>query len=422
MNIPLYVGVMAVLVLMSAYFSATETAFTSLSKTKLKLMTESNPRAQLALDLAERYDELVSTILIGNNIVNISLSSLGTLLFVGLIGDLGATVSTVVITIVVLIFGEVCPKGIAKDMPEKFAIFSAPFIRVVLFVFTPFNHCFKALKRLMSKLFHSDGDDKMSSEELLMIVDEAQQEGGIDKDESILLHNVIEFSDLKAEDVLTHRIDLEAVPLNMDKHEISRIFSESKYSRLLVYEESIDNIVGVLHQKDFYDEDGITSKAVNELMTTPIFILPTEKIDDVLRKLQKKKSHIAVVLDEYGGTTGIVTMEDILEELVGEIWDEHDEVIADYKKLSNDTYLVNCTMNLDDFMRKFEIDDDDYESVSLGGWIAEQLGSLPEEGETLEYGYLLITVKAIENRRITQVEVKINKDEELSFLAQGTEI
>ncbi|MBR6786341.1 MAG: HlyC/CorC family transporter [Clostridia bacterium] len=422
MNIPLYVGVMAVLVLMSAYFSATETAFTSLSKTKLKLMTESNPRAQLALDLAERYDELVSTILIGNNIVNISLSSLGTLLFVGLIGDLGATVSTVVITIVVLIFGEVCPKGIAKDMPEKFAIFSAPFIRVVLFVFTPFNHCFKALKRLMSKLFHSDGDDKMSSEELLMIVDEAQQEGGIDKDESILLHNVIEFSDLKAEDVLTHRIDLEAVPLDMDKHEISRIFSESKYSRLLVYEESIDNIVGVLHQKDFYDEDGITSKAVNELMTTPIFILPTEKIDDVLRKLQKKKSHIAVVLDEYGGTTGIVTMEDILEELVGEIWDEHDEVIADYKKLSNDTYLVNCTMNLDDFMRKFEIDDDDYESVSLGGWIAEQLGSLPEEGETLEYGYLLITVKAIENRRITQVEVKINKDEELSFLAQGTEI
>ena len=422
MNIPLYVGVMAVLVLMSAYFSATETAFTSLSKTKLKLMTESNPRAQLALDLAERYDELVSTILIGNNIVNISLSSLGTLLFVGLIGDLGATVSTVVITIVVLIFGEVCPKGIAKDMPEKFAIFSAPFIRVVLFVFTPFNHCFKALKRLMSKLFRSDGDDKMSSEELLMIVDEAQQEGGIDKDESILLHNVIEFSDLKAEDVLTHRIDLEAVPLDMDKHEISRIFSESKYSRLLVYEESIDNIVGVLHQKDFYDEDGITSKAVNELMTTPIFILPTEKIDDVLRKLQKKKSHIAVVLDEYGGTTGIVTMEDILEELVGEIWDEHDEVIADYKKLSNDTYLVNCTMNLDDFMRKFEIDDDDYESVSLGGWIAEQLGSLPEEGETLEYGCLLITVKAIENRRITQVEVKINKDEELSFLAQGTDI
>ena len=422
MNIPLYVGVMAVLVLMSAYFSATETAFTSLSKTKLKLMTESNPRAQLALDLAERYDELVSTILIGNNIVNISLSSLGTLLFVGLIGDLGATVSTVVITIVVLIFGEVCPKGIAKDMPEKFAIFSAPFIRVVLFVFTPFNHCFKALKRLMSKLFRTGGDDKMSSEELLMIVDEAQQEGGIDKDESILLHNVIEFSDLKAEDVLTHRIDLEAVPLDMDKHEISRIFSESKYSRLLVYEESIDNIVGVLHQKDFYDEDGITSKAVNELMTTPIFILPTEKIDDVLRKLQKKKSHIAVVLDEYGGTTGIVTMEDILEELVGEIWDEHDEVIADYKKLSNDTYLVNCTMNLDDFMRKFEIDDDDYESVSLGGWIAEQLGSLPEEGETLEYGYLLITVKAIENRRITQVEVKINKDEELSFLAQGTEI
>jgi len=411
MNIPLYVGVMAVLVLMSAYFSATETAFTSLSKTKLKLMAENSRRAQLAYDLAERYDELVSTILIGNNIVNISLSSIGTLLFVHILGDLGATVSTVVITVIVLIFGEVCPKGIAKDMPEKFAIFSAPIIRVVLVVFTPFNRFFTALKRLLSKLFRSNSDDRMSAEELLMIVEEAQQDGGIDKDESILLHNAIEFSDLQAEDILTHRMDLEAIDIDTDKKEISRIFSQSKYSRLLVYKESIDNIIGVIHQKDFYAEEGITSKSVNEIMTTPIFILPTEKIDDVLRKLQKKKSHIAVVVDEYGGTTGIVTMEDILEELVGEIWDEHDEVIADYKKLGDDTYLINCTMNLDDFIRKFEIDDDEYESVSLGGWIAEQMGSLPEEGEVLNYGRLRITVKAIENRRITQVEVKVNREE-----------
>ena len=410
MNIPLYVGVMAALVLMSAYFSATETAFTSLSKTKLKLMAEDNRRAALAYDLAERYDELVSTILIGNNIVNISLSSLGTLLFVGILGDIGATVSTVVITILVLIFGEVCPKGIAKDMPEKFAIFSAPVIRVIVVVFTPFNSFFTMLKRLLGKIFRSDGDDKMSSEELLMIVDEAQQDGGIDKDESILLHNAIEFSDLRAEDILTHRMDLEAISIEADKKEISRVFSQSKYSRLLVYKDSIDNIVGVLHQKDFYDEFGITGKDVKDLMTTPIFILPTEKIDDVLRKLQKKKSHIAVVLDEYGGTTGIVTMEDILEELVGEIWDEHDEVVLDYKKLDKNVYLVNCTMNLDDFIRKFEIDDDEYESVSLGGWIAEQLGRFPDVNDTLDYGNLHITVKAIENRRITQVEVVVHPD------------
>ena len=410
MNIPLYVGVMAALVLMSAYFSATETAFTSLSKTKLKLMAEDNRRAALAYDLAERYDELVSTILIGNNIVNISLSSLGTLLFVGILGDIGATVSTVVITILVLIFGEVCPKGIAKDMPEKFAIFSAPVIRVIVVVFTPFNSFFTMLKRLLGKIFRSDGDDKMSSEELLMIVDEAQQDGGIDKDESILLHNAIEFSDLRAEDILTHRMDLEAISIEADKKEISRVFSQSKYSRLLVYKDSIDNIVGVLHQKDFYDEFGITGKDVKDLMTTPIFILPTEKIDDVLRKLQKKKSHIAVVLDEYGGTTSIVTMEDILEELVGEIWDEHDEVVLDYKKLDKNVYLVNCTMNLDDFIRKFEIDDDEYESVSLGGWIAEQLGRFPDVNDTLDYGNLHITVKAIENRRITQVEVVVHPD------------
>ena len=410
MNIPLYVGVMAVLVLMSAYFSATETAFTSLSKTKLKLMAEDNRRAALAYDLAERYDELVSTILIGNNIVNITLSSLGTLLFVGILGDIGATVSTIVITILVLIFGEVCPKGIAKDMPEKFAVFSAPIIRIIVVVFTPFNAFFTMLKRFLSKLFHSDGDDKMSPEELLMIVDEAQQDGGIDKDESILLHNAIEFSDLKAEDILTHRMDLEAISTESDKKEISRVFSQSKYSRLLVYKDNIDNIVGVLHQKDFYDEFGITSKDVKDLMTTPIFILPTEKIDDVLRKLQKKKSHIAVVLDEYGGTTGIVTMEDILEELVGEIWDEHDEVVLDYKKLDKNVYLVNCTMNLDDFIRKFEIENDEYESVSLGGWIAEQMGRFPDVNDTLDYGKLHITVKTIENRRIAQVEVIVRPE------------
>ena len=410
MNVPLYVGIMAALVLMSAYFSATETAFTSLSKTKLKLMAETNRRAALAYELAERYDELVSTILIGNNIVNISLSSLGTLLFVGILGDLGATVSTAVITIIVLIFGEVCPKGIAKDMPEKFAVFSAPVIRIIVVLFTPFNRFFTMLKKMLSKIFHTDGDDKISPEELLMIVDEAQQDGGIDKEESILLHNAIEFSDLSAQDILTHRIDLEAIEINTDKKEVSRIFSQSKYSRLLVFDESIDNIIGVLHQKDFYDEEGITGKDIKELMTSPIFILPTEKIDDVLRKLQKKKSHIAVVVDEYGGTTGIVTMEDILEELVGEIWDEHDEVIADYKKLADNTYLVNCTMNLDDFLRKFEIEEDDCLSVSLGGWIAEQMGRLPEEGEALDIGKLHITVKSIENRRITQVEVKINQE------------
>jgi len=410
MNIPLYVGVMAMLVLMSAYFSATETAFTSLSKTKLKLMAESNRRAELAYNLAERYDELVSTILIGNNIVNIALSSLATLLFVGILGDLGATVSTIVITVIVLIFGEVCPKGIAKDMPEKFAIFSAPIIRVIVVLFAPFNRFFTMLKRIIGKVIRTDNGERMSSEELLMIVDEAQQDGGIDKDESILLHNAIEFSDLRAEDILTHRIDLEAIEIGTDKKEISRIFSQSKYSRLLVYDDSIDNIIGVLHQKDFYDEEGITSKDINELMTSPVFILPTEKIDDVLRKLQKKKSHIAVVVDEYGGTTGIVTMEDILEELVGEIWDEHDEVLQDYKKIEKNHYLVNCTMNLDDFLRKFEIDEDDYESVSLGGWIAEKMGSLPNEGETLDVGRVHITVKSVENRRITQVEVRIDPD------------
>ena len=366
-------------VIMSAYFSATETAFSSLNKTRLKAMAEKgNRRAELALSLSERYDKMLSTILIGNNIVNIALSSIATLLFVDIMkdADTAAAVSTVVITVVVLIFGEITPKSVAKDMPEKFAMFSAPLLNV-----------------------------------LLLLVEEVQQEGSIDETEGELLRNAIEFRDQVAEDILTHRTDLEAVSVDADKADVAKVFTQSRFSRLLVYEDTIDNIVGVINLKDFYVDSGITDKSIREIMTDPIFIHPSEKIRDLLHYLQENKAHIAVVVDEYGGTQGIVTMEDILEELVGEIWDEHDEVQETFQQMDEHTYRVDCMVNLSEFQDFFDVEFES-ESVSLGGWITEQLGGIPDVGDHFTFENLKVTVAELDAHRVSYATVVVQEPEE----------
>ena len=404
------IPVLIVLVIFSAYFSATETAFSSLNRIRLKNMAaDGNKRAASALELAEDYDRILSTILIGNNIVNILASSLATILFVALLGNAGVTWSTVVMTVVVLIFGEITPKSIAKDCPEQFAMFSSPLIRLLCWLFTPLNFLFSLWKKMIAKLFKIESDSKMSQEELLMLVDEVEQDGSIDEEEGSLLRNAIEFPELRAEDILTHRVDLEAVSIEADKEEVAKVFTETKFSRLPVYEESIDNIVGVIHQKDFYEGVGLTDKSLTELMTPPIFVLKSEKLNELLRLLQENKSHVAVVLDEYGGTLGIVTLEDILEELVGEIWDEHDEVTEEYRDIGENKWLVDCNVTLDDFGSRFEIEPES-ESVSLGGWVMECFGRIPEEGETYSYRNLIVKVTALEGQRITEVEVELLPD------------
>ena len=308
---------MVVCIAMSAYFSATETAFSSLNKTRLKVLADNgNKRAALALKLSEDYDKLISTILIGNNIVNIMVASIGTLLFVGLYGDIGATVSTVVVTIVVLIFGEITPKSVAKDTPERFALFSAPFIRLWILVLTPLNFLFSQWKKLVSRFFKTDDNAKMSHEELLLFMEDVEQDGGIDENEGELLRNALEFRDLTAAEILTHRIELEAVDIDESHEEIARVFTQSRFSRLLVYRDTIDQIVGVLHQKDFYINGKMTDQPITAIMTEPLFVYQHTKIRDILKMLQHQKSHVAVVVDDFGGTLGIVTMEDILEELV----------------------------------------------------------------------------------------------------------
>ncbi len=411
MNTPLYIIIMAALVLMSAYFSATETAFSSLNKTRLKVMSEKSKKAALALKLSENYDNLISSILIGNNIVNISLSSIGTVFFIYHFDDIGATISTVVITVIVLVFGEVCPKSIAKDMPESFATFSAPIIRVFMWVLAPINFLFSLLKKGLSKLLKVKKEEKTSQEELIMMVEEVTEEGTLNSEESILVQNAIEFSDLKAEDILTHRVDIEAFSVDAPKEEIANAFSQSKYSRLLVYEESIDNIIGVVHQKDFYTGTGVTKKNIRDIMTAPIFILPSKKIDELLRLLQKNKSHVAVVLDEYGGTYGLVTMEDILEELVGDIWDEHDEVTEEYRTVGENKFRVNCSMTVDDFCTQFDVEIET-ETISLSGWVTEQLAKIPDVGDSFDYLNLSIRVIETESHRVNEVEVIVNETEE----------
>ncbi len=404
---------MVILVLFSAYFSATETAFSSLNKTRIKTLVEKgNKRAKLVLKLSDNYDKLLSAILIGNNIVNISLASIATVLFVKLYGDVGATISTVVITVVVLIFGEISPKSLAKDSPEKFAMFSAPFINVLIIILTPLNFIFSQWKKLLSKVFKIEESQGISQEELLMIVDEVQQEGSIDDNSGELIRSAIEFRDLKAEEILTHRMDLEAVSIDADKQEIAEKFSQTKFSRLLIYDNSIDNIVGVIHQKDFYIDGAITPQSISEIMSAPVFVQQSDKINDILKTLQKEKSHVAVVLDEYCGTLGIVTMEDILEELVGEIWDEHDEVVESFIKIDDSTYTVECSITTEEFFEFFGLKPNE-ESISLSGWIMENLGDVPNVNDTFSYEHLDITVLEMDIHRTEKISVKVNEKPEI---------
>ena len=397
--------IMAVCLALSAYCSATETAFSSANTTRLRTLAEKGSgNAALALKLLEQYDRLLSTILIGNNIVNIATASIGTVLFVRHYGDAGATISTVVVTVVVLIFGEISPKSIAKDCAEKCAMLSAPILRVLIWVLMPLNLLFSLWKKLLAKVFRLNTDSKMSQEELLMLVDEVQQDGSIDRDEGELLKNAIGFSEQEAQDILIHRVDLAALPVTASKEEVAALFTQTKYSRLLIYQDSIDHILGTVHQKDFYVGCGVTDQPLSDIISPPVFALENEPIRALLKKLQQAKTHVAVVVDKYGGTCGIVTMEDILEELVGEIWDEHDEEEVFLRKIAPDTWLVDAGMDFDDFAEFFQLKTDS-EMVSVSGWVMEQFGRVPEAGDSFVFENLTVRVTRVENHRIEEIQV-----------------
>ena len=407
--------IIVVCIIMSAYFSATETAFSSLNRIRIKNMVEKgDKKAELVLRLSEDYDSLLSTILIGNNIVNIALSSLATVLFVDWLGaEMGPGVSTIVVTIIVLIFGEVSPKSIAKESPESFAMFSATFLQLLVIILTPFNYLFGLWKKVLSKIVKSENNNSITEEELLTIVAEAEQEGGIDEQESILIRSAIGFSEQEAKDILTPRIDIAGVSTEATKEEIAQVFIETGYSRLPVYEENIDHIVGILYQKDFYNYIYHTEQEVASIIKPAVFIPESKNVGELLKELQQKKSHIAVVLDEYGGTTGIVTMEDILEELVGEIWDEHDEVTREIEMISEYEYTVLGSTNLEDLFETFDKEkDEELEVLTVSGWVMDVLGKIPEKGDTFQYENMKVKVLEMDSKRVEKIQILIEKEKE----------
>ena len=404
---------MAVCLAMSAYFSATETAFSSLNKTRLKVLADNgNKRAALALKLAENYDRLISTILIGNNIVNITIASVGTLLFVELYGDVGATISTVVVTLVVLLFGEITPKSMAKEMPETLAMGFAPVLSALVTIFTPLNALFGAWKKFLAKRFDTGEKDTITEGELVTMVSEAEKDGELTNRESELIRSAIEFDDVEAQDVLTPRVDVVAVADDTPMDEVTERFAESGYSRLPVYHDTIDNIIGVVHEKDCFAALQKHDKNVKleDLIGPTLYTTSVTQISALLRTLRESKHHMAVVVDEYGGTAGIITLEDILEELVGEIWDEHDDVVEDVRQQSDGSWLISGSASVDDTADELGIkEDDDIDAVAIGGLVQEKLSRLPKVGDKFIWGDFDGTVTRATNRRVQEVRLTPRK-------------
>ena len=413
----IHIIIIVVCVILSAYFSATETAFSTFNRIRIKNMAEKgNKKAALAMKLSEDYDSLISAILIGNNIVNILASSMGALVFAKLIsnGELASAVNTAVLTIAILIFGEISPKSMAKNNPESFALFSAPIINVVRIIFFPLIVVFNAWQRLLAKVFKKADDQGMTEEELISIIEEAEEEGDIDKEESDLIKSAIEFGDLEVGDIYTPRIDITALPVGSTKDTVAKTFSESGYSRLPVYDGDIDNVVGILYYKDFYTVAYKTNVPLHEIIKPVIYVAKAQPVNELMKELQEKQLHMAVVTDEFGSTAGIVTLEDILEEIVGEIWDEHDEIIEEIKNVAENEYVVSGRANIENFFSELDIDKE-IESVTVGGWAMEALGKIPEVGDSFEEYGLAVEIIEMDGRRVESVRVldkRENDDED----------
>lgn len=409
-----------ILVILSGYFSATETAFTSLNRIKLKNMAQDgNNRAKEVLELSDNYDKLLSTILIGNNIVNIAMTAVSTVLFMDILGPAyGATASTIVITIVVLIFGEISPKSLSKEAPETFAMFSAPIIKICMVILTPVNFIFAQWKLLLSKLIKLDDTGVITGDEIKTIVEEAETVGGIESEQSELIQNAIEFNDLRAEDVLTPRVDMEAIEIGFSEEEVAKIFKETGYSRLPVYEDDLDRILGVLNQKDFHNYIVGTNKTISDFVKPVAFVAGSMKIATLLKKLQAMKAHIAIIVDEYGGTEGLVTMEDIIEELVGDIYDEHDAIMSqEVTLLQNGSYRVMCNANLAKVFDYFEINEE-FDVNTVNGWVVLQLDKLPKKGDEFKVTYdnkeIKVRVTKANERRSLEINMQVKTIEQES--------
>ena len=426
---------LVILVGFSAFFSASETAFSSLNQIRLKSRAEDgDSSAARVLAMAEQYDKLLSTILIGNNIVNIAAASIGTILFTQMLGaERGATVSTIVLTIIVLIFGEVTPKSLAKEMPEKVATAVSPFLVLLMALMTPLTWLFTQWKKLLGHFVHSGEADTITEGELMTMVSEAENDGELTDRESELIRSAIEFDDVEVEEILTPRVDVVAVEDDIPLEELAQTFAESGYSRLPVYHGTIDNIIGVVHEKDFYIARLKKATKIDDLVVPTLYTTGSTQISQLLRTLREQHHHLAVVVDEYGGTEGIITLEDILEELVGEIWDEHDEVTEDFRKQSDGSWLVSGSASVDDLYEELDLpEEEDIDSNTVNGLVQEKTCHLPKVDDRFTLGEYDGVVTRTAKRRVTEVrltpaapaedaEKDDEKDKRFSRLAQRGE-
>ena len=423
---------LVILVGFSAFFSASETAFSSLNQIRLKSRAEDgDSSAARVLAMAEQYDKLLSTILIGNNIVNIAAASIGTILFTQMLGaERGATMSTIVLTIIVLIFGEVTPKSLAKEMPEKVATAVSPFLVLLMALMTPLTWLFTQWKKLLGHFVHSGEADTITEGELMTMVSEAENDGELTDRESELIRSAIEFDDVEVEEILTPRVDVVAVEDDIPLEELAQTFAESGYSRLPVYHGTIDNIIGVVHEKDFYIARLKKATKIDDLVVPTLYTTGSTQISQLLRTLREQHHHLAVVVDEYGGTEGIITLEDILEELVGEIWDEHDEVTEDFRKQSDGSWLVSGSASVDDLYEELDLpEEEDIDSNTVNGLVQEKTCHLPKVGDRFTLGEYDGVVTRTAKRRVTEVrltpaedaEKDDEKDKRFSRLAQRGE-
>lgn len=399
---------LVILVGFSAFFSASETAFSSLNQIRLKSRAEDgDSSAARVLNMAEQYDKLLSTILIGNNIVNIAAASIGTILFTRMLGaERGATVSTIVLTIIVLIFGEVTPKSLAKEMPEKVATAVSPFLVLLMALMTPLTWLFTQWKKLLGHFVHSGEADTITEGELMTMVSEAENDGELTDRESELIRSAIEFDDVEVEEILTPRVDVVAVEDDIPLEELAQTFAESGYSRLPVYHGTIDNIIGVVHEKDFYIARLKKATKIDDLVVPTLYTTGSTQISQLLRTLREQHHHLAVVVDEYGGTEGIITLEDILEELVGEIWDEHDEVTEDFRKQSDGSWLVSGSASVDDLYEELNLpEEEDIDSNTVNGLVQEKTCHLPKVGDRFTLGEYDGVVTRTAKRRVTEVRL-----------------
>ena len=399
---------LVILVAFSAFFSASETAFSSLNQIRLKSRAEDGDKAAArVLAMSEQYDKLLSTILIGNNIVNIGAASIATVLFTKALGEeRGATISTIVLTIVVLVFGEVSPKSIAKEMPETIATAVSPFLNLLMTLFTPLTWLFSQWKKLLNHFIHSSEEDTITEGELMTMVSEAENDGELTDRESQLIRSAIEFDDVEVEEILTPRVDVIAVEDDITLEELARTFAESGYSRLPVYHGTIDNIIGVVHEKDFYLGRLKKETTLEDLIKPTLYTTGSTQISQLLRTLREQHHHMAVVVDEYGGTEGIITLEDILEELVGEIWDEHDEVTEDFHKQADGSWIVLGSASVDDLYETLGLpEDEDIDSNTVNGLVQEKTCHLPKVGDRFTLGEYDGVVTRTAKRRVTEVRL-----------------